>query len=90
MKTPYIKPTRRMHDSGYRIMEVGYHDGDENITVLGECSDHVFSEWDQKFSVNIDLTKKGYIRLWSREGELRWKDENWVGSSAGLICVPKG
>lgn len=90
MKTPYIKPTRRVHDSGYRIFELGYHDGDDNITKLGECSDHIYQDYfSPPFRWNMDLTKKGYIRFFSHDGDLRWKHENCIVSSASLICIPR-
>lgn len=46
MKSPYIKPTRYKHDSGYRTFEVGYCDCEKakavNIEVLGQFSDHIW------------------------------------------------
>ena len=75
---PYIKPTRRKHDSGFRMFEVGYCTlGKDNRLeakrVLGETSDHI---WVRSFevlgdkpiqSLNIDLTMDGYIRFFCHD-----------------------
>ena len=69
---PYIKPTRRKHDSGFRIFEVGYCklDGKNRVSekmVMGECSDSIWFRdlpTNKLFSLNIDLTYDGYIRIW--------------------------
>ena len=77
---PYIKPTRRIHESGYRIFEVGYVNRDQKRKVIvGECSDHV-ALWDHK-SLNVDLLKNGCIRFHSHLPGLHW---GIVASSAFL------
>lgn len=41
---PYIKPTRRKHDSGYRMFEVGYIFEDEKTKiVIGDTADHIWN-----------------------------------------------
>lgn len=92
---PYIKPTRRVHDSGYRIFEVGYcklgkGNRIESKHIIGECSDHIYTTYDvligrsKSFSINIDLTKDGYIRFFSHQGDLGWDCEAFPVSSMAL------
>ena len=94
-KYPYIKPTRRIHDSGFRMFEVGYcwkKDGKFIKQEIGNCSDHI---WIRGFdflgdlpleAINIDLTREGYIRFFvhnegKSEGcELRWSDEQCLST----------
>lgn len=93
--TPYIKPTRRVHDSGFRIFEVGYCKIEDvrvvDKKVIGECSDHIRSSPDfligkgQPISINMDLTRDGYIRFWSNQGELVWSFEDMALSSMELV-----
>jgi len=98
MKTPYIKPTRKVHDSGFRIFEVGYCEIKNarvvNKRVIGLCSDHVHTDYsvligNKPFSINMDLTKDGYIRLWSKQGELVWNMEDFAISSMELVLKEK-
>lgn len=103
-KYPYIKPIRRIHDSGFRMFEVGYcweQDGKFVNRVLGNCSDHI---WIRGFevlsdlpleSINIDLTREGYIRFFvhdegkSKGCELQWSGE--IGLSTMIMkLVRKG
>ncbi len=69
---PYIKPTRYIHDSGFRCFEVGYctlgEKRTEDALILGKCSDHIAIP----ASVNMDLTLDGYIRLFSFEDVIWW------------------
>lgn len=99
LRTPYIKPTRHVHDSGYRTFEVGYYTIGEDkraakIEVIGEYSDHIFTDYmvlvgkNKPFSLNMDLTLDGYIRLWSYQGDLVWDSEH-AYSSMGLKLVEK-
>lgn len=104
---PYIKPTTFVHDSKFRIFEVGYCKIDKknnkikNKIVLGKCSDHIqissYSILGRLLfdSVNIDLTRDGYIRffVWD-EGRtkgcfLKWDNDDFVVSSARLLVVRK-
>jgi len=85
MKTPYIKPTRYKHDSGFRCFEVGYCELGKknyaiNIQVLGQCSDHIWlnSILSQNPDINLDLTTNGYIRIFGIEPakrELMWEED---------------
>ena len=97
MEHPYIKPTRRVHDSGYRLFEIGYCEVEgarvARKRVLGECSDHI---WVRSMgclgdapieSLNIDLTRDGYIRFFVHdEGRakgyhLKWQNDIALSSS---------
>ena len=87
---PYIKPTRKVHSSGYRCFEVGYLTETEKI-VLGTTSDFISIKELLKNSplrINLDLTREGYIRFYGNSNGLRWDNENddqWVGSSVYLV-----
>lgn len=97
--TPYIKPTTRIHDSGYRCFEVGYCKADERVNekmVLGISTDHVWfnnlfegtkclhGRGSGKFCLNIDLTRDGYIRFFRR---FKWTDNDRVFSTAELTFL---
>lgn len=89
LKTPYIKPTRFKHSSGYRTFETGYCTTDDknnavDIEVIGTHSDHIFQDYMMLvgetpiFCLNMDLTNNGYIRLFLLDGkgkELRWSND---------------
>lgn len=88
---PYFKPTRRKHESGYRIVEIGYItvSGDRK-QVIGECSDHI--SWMEGLtepgrrqpSINIDVDDGGHIRIYSG---FKWQDDDYALSSALLEYV---
>ena len=73
----FIIQERRLHDSGYRIMNViGHTDYDEDIEdfhyfLLSSCSDvinlygNLFNNGKDLKQVNIDINKKGIIHIWS-------------------------
>lgn len=74
----YIKPTRYIHDSGFRTFEVGYctpgkKNNIDKKLVLRVGSDHIHTDYmaliDGKrgFGINMDLTLDGYIRIWGSE-----------------------
>lgn len=98
MKTPYIKPTRKVHDSGFRMFEVGYCEMKNakvvNKRVIGLCSDHIHTDYgvltgNEPFPISMDLTKDGYIRFWSSQGELAWFPEDFAISSMELVLKEK-
>lgn len=96
MKIPYIKPTRHVHDSGFRTFEVGYileMDNKNRVSkkkVIGEYSDHIYQDYmmligeTKPFCLNIDLTMDGYIRFYSHTGDLYWDNDDFATSSMGL------
>jgi len=83
IRTPYIKPTRLKHDSGYRCFEIGYCDLDQktkravNIEVLGTCTDHVWLQnaLEHIKDLNLDLTTNGYIRIYGLNPNIIFKWE---------------
>jgi len=103
--TPYIKPTRNKHESGFRCFEVGYIDeiDDKNkVTkkrVLGTGSDHIFQDYmmligeTKPFSLNMDLTMDGYIRFFIHDDKriLVWDCDSYghAFSSVGLKVIDK-
>lgn len=63
--TPYIKPTRRKHDSGFGVFEVGYCKSNGGYVtekmILGERSDHIYftNMFDEVDIVDIAARKIG-------------------------------
>ena len=99
LKQCYIKPTRHVHDSGFRTFEIGYileMDNKNRVKrkqVLGQCSDHIYQDYMNLlegkivYCLNFDLTMDGYIRIFSHEGKVVWNDDMAL-SSAGLKFIP--
>jgi len=83
-----FKPTRNMHESGFRYIEYGYigvaEDGfSEEIEIIGRY-DILQTPYDQEIPCNIDLTKSGWFRLLPRKDlELEWQ-------YGGTIAIKKG
>ena len=84
----YIKPTRYIHDSGFRTFEVGYCKiGGNNKVVekmpLGSCSDHIGIDnlvaQNKDIDINLDLTRDGYIRIFS-EFKILWDNNNCLST----------
>jgi len=76
MRCPYIKPTRKIQDSGYRMFEVGYYDEKEGKPIkqiIGSRSDHIWLRGMEFLgdlpleSINIDLTRDGCIRFFTHD-----------------------
>ncbi len=88
----YCKPTKYVHDSGFRCFEIGYCElgGNNKVLdklVLGQCSDHLwFTDVLRNLdSLNMDLTKDGYIRFFSHKNIFTWDNSfNFVVSTASL------
>lgn len=96
----YFKPTRCVHDSGYRCFEIGCCEMDEtghkikDKLVLGQCTDHVWFLNLKKEgidTISMDMTKDGYIRVFSNHGlGLSWDNNfDFALSSAILSEVLK-
>lgn len=90
---PYIKPTRRKHDSGFNKFECGYLDKSEGSSptrkyVVSDGADHIYNGFiglrENLPALNMDLTNNGYIRIWSNDGDIKWKDEKMPFSSMEL------
>lgn len=94
----YIKPTRKTHSSGFRMFEVGYCVIDENNKVKKKMVVSTRSDavrlWGTSLTkgiasadnVSMDLTRDGYIRIWSNTTPFRWED--FVGSDAVIRLEP--
>lgn len=87
---PYAKPTRRIHDSGFRMFEVGYILVDDTKKVVLYSGTDAISQdlggllrSEEKFLLRMDMNREGYIRFFTFEGALKWR--NWVGSDASLL-----
>lgn len=100
-RTPYIKPTRFKHDSGFRTFEVGYCEIDNknnaiNIQVLGKYSDHINQDYMmlvgrmQPFCLNMDLTTNGYIRFFMLDAKnkiLCWDNDSGFSTSTMTLTI---
>ena len=91
MKTPYFKPTRYKHNSGFRCFEIGYCEVGNNceaikIEVLGKCSDHLWLSrlYHQITDISLDLTTNGYIRIYSMGGKQLVWDSPFACSTMGI------
>ncbi len=92
----YIKPTKKLHDSGYACFEVGYLTTKgarmDKKLVLG-YSDHIWGYNHTKGlqGISMDLLLDGYIRLWDmgNKGNLWWEGLTWVGSTAMLVSIER-
>lgn len=83
--TCYIKPTNLVHSSKFRIFEVGYCIiGEDNRVskkvIVARRSDaiHVYGylakmPQHNEIDLHMDLTKDGYIRLFSYDSGLSWQ-----------------
>ena len=61
-----IKQSRKLHESGYRFMEVSYND-----EILSSSADVLHIGFKDLFDgLHLDITKKGIIRIWSDDYEL--------------------
>lgn len=94
----YIKPTSRVHGSGFRMFEVGYMTiGDNNKLkeklVLYTGADHIHTMFEDMIRgnsiwINMDLTRDGYIRIWGTSKQtLVW--EKYPMSSSGIEVLPR-
>ena len=71
-----FRPTRNIHESGFRVIEYGYLTYDESnkevIKVVGRY-DTVCSFWKEPIPYHLDLTKSGWFRILPRiEANLEW------------------
>lgn len=79
---PYIKPTRRKHESGFYCFEVGYcrvgsdAEAKDKIVLGGIAPDHI-GLWEMmdhpgRVNINVDALKGGEIRFYSISTGLHW------------------
>lgn len=86
---PCFKASRRKHESGWRMFEVGYmscdsDEPDKDLIVWGTFPDviHIWEEYFPMgvFSLNFDISPKGWIRVRAmrKDMKVRW---NFLASS---------
>ena len=66
-----IKQSRKLHESGYRLMEISYSDANNQTEIINHGADvlHIgFKNWLD--GLHLDITKKGVIRIWSNDNKL--------------------
>jgi hypothetical protein len=70
-----FRATRKLHESGFRIIEYGYMltDGiDEQVEIVGRY-DILTTPFDVPLPCSFDVTKSGWFRILpSRNMELKW------------------
>ena len=74
-----IKPTRKLHDSGFRILKVFVDD--EYDKPLSEMCD-VIDLSINGTSVRIDIDRSGYIRIWSSGNKIKTEEVQY-----STVCV---
>lgn len=82
---PYFKPTKRVHDSGFRCFECGYLQLSESGNraakkiIIGTNVDYI-SNWlslEGPTKLDFDLLRDGYIRVFGSKGKLYWRIPGW-------------
>lgn len=96
MWRPYIKPTRRIHGSGFRCFECGYCQIDDDTNrvvkkaIVGCSADHIYNYSfciADPIRLDMDLTRDGYIRIFSIDRTpLYWSIPGW--SDAQITTHP--
>lgn len=66
-----IKPTRKLHDSGFRILKV-FVDEEYDKPLSKTCD--VVDLSVNGTSVRIDIDRSGYIRIWSSSNKIRTEE----------------
>jgi hypothetical protein len=82
-----FRPTRNMHESGFRYIEYGYMNGDndmENVEIVSRY-DLLTTPYDETIPCNIDLTKSGWFRILPRlDKEYEW------GYGGSIVATKSG
>ncbi len=90
---PYFRPTRRVHDSGFRCFECGYlimsgYARAEKKVIIGTNVDNISNfDFDSEVEVSMDLLLDGNIRLFNYKNSLFWDIPGW--SDARIISNTK-
>lgn len=66
-----IKPTRKLHESGFRILKV-FVDEEYNKPLSEMCD--VVDLSINGISVRIDIDRSGYIRIWSSGNKIKTEE----------------
>ena len=91
---PYFRPTRKVHDSGFRCFECGYLVlGDDykaaKKVVIASGVDHIsnwFMNCDKPTAIDMDLLLDGNIRVFRHGHDLFWDIPGW---SDACITITK-
>lgn len=76
-----IKPTRKLHDSGFKILKVFIDE--EYEKPLSKICDVVDLSINGT-SVRIDIDRSGYIRIWSSGNKIKTKEQQYDTVSVSL------
>lgn len=76
-----IKPTRKLHDSGFRILKVFVDDEDDKP--LSQMCD-VIDLSVNGTKVRIDVDRSGYIRIWSDGHKIKTEENQYSTVSVQL------
>lgn len=69
-----IKPTRKLHESGFRILKV-FVDGEDDKPLSKMCDVIELSVNGTK--VKIDVDRSGYIRIWSDGNKIKTEENQY-------------
>ena len=79
MNRLYFKPLKELHEngSGYRKIEIGYVNENNEAICKGICSDVILfglrGDHEMPRDLNIDVDPNGRINFWSDKDYLRWR-----------------
>ena len=81
-----FRPTRNVHESGFRYIEFGYLSDDgtgKEVVEIVDRYDVVLGNYGDSIPFHLDLTKSGWFRVLPRtEAEIEW-------SFGGTIAIVK-
>lgn len=69
-----IKPTRKLHDSGFRILKV-FVDNEDDKPLSTICD--VIDLSINGTKVRIDVDRSGYIRIWSDGNKIKTEENQY-------------
>ena len=75
-----IKPTRKLHDSGFRILEVFVDEDDKPLSKMCDVIDLSVNGT----KVRIDVDRSGYIRIWSDGNKIKTEENQYSTVSVWL------
>lgn len=89
---PYFRPTRKVHESGFRCFECGYLviGNDRKATkkvVISDSVDHILNwlmNYDKPTRFDMDLLLDGNIRVFNHKHDLFWYIPGW--SDAEIVA----
>lgn len=63
-----IKQSRKLHDSGFRLMQITDDETNEVINTSADVLHIGFKDWLD--GLHLDITRQGIIRIWSNKYKL--------------------